>query len=292
MEGSITEPPRKRFGQSRKNINTQRDKEVYRKLKRKYVRRKHNTIVKTAPQKKCKGTAASTYPTFPTYLTGQPICVHNAEFVDLLLARKEQAYPNMPGRRVYKRVNKIDNEKKEIKMKKVSRDAVDDWPRRFRAYKHLSSPAYENWFFNGVLPAIKYDKEKPVSTNQSDVLKKVNYLTGNLIEVKESIKSLKVKTEIAEKDEDPKLHLWAHKWNEKESNKEELKFIKTTSGTEEEVTKEICKRNLLDHVTTEQKAIENILNEMEGNIKALEAKMKADNIPPLDLETFKKMFQH
>lgn len=73
-------------------------------------------------------------------------------------------------------------------------------------YKHD-----QEWMYEGRLPTLTtietLDREK-----RYQLLKQSHTLTGNLLDLKKFLHSLKIKIKIAEKKEHPKMYLWSKKW--------------------------------------------------------------------------------
>lgn len=75
----------------------------------------------------------------------------------------------------------------------------------------------QDWLYDGRLPVATYHDQNAKHTERFDMLKQSHTLTGNLLELKRFMHSLKVKINIAENKDHPKMYLWAKKW-EKTSN--------------------------------------------------------------------------
>lgn len=69
----------------------------------------------------------------------------------------------------------------------------------------------QEWLFEGRLPTLK-SNDYPSREHRAHILKQSHKLTGNLIELKEFLHSLKIKINIAEKKDHPKMYLWSKKW--------------------------------------------------------------------------------
>jgi len=70
----------------------------------------------------------------------------------------------------------------------------------------------QDWLHTGKLPVASYHASNPKHVERFDMLKQSHTLTGNLIEVKRFMHSLKVKMNIAENKDHPKMYLWSKKW--------------------------------------------------------------------------------
>lgn len=78
----------------------------------------------------------------------------------------------------------------------------------------------QDWLYEGRLPVAKYHNQNPKHTERFEMLKQSHTLTGNLLELKRFMHSLKVKINIAENKDHPKMYLWSRKWEKSSSNNE------------------------------------------------------------------------
>lgn len=73
----------------------------------------------------------------------------------------------------------------------------------------------QDWLYEGKLPVANYHSFNAVQLNKrAEYLKRSHTLTGNLLELKNYMHSLRVKINIANNKGHPKLYLWAKKWDE------------------------------------------------------------------------------
>lgn len=73
----------------------------------------------------------------------------------------------------------------------------------------------QDWLYEGKLPVANYHASNSSQLNKrAEYLKRSHILTGNLLELKNYMHSLRVKINIANNKCHPKLYLWAKKWDE------------------------------------------------------------------------------
>lgn len=89
----------------------------------------------------------------------------------------------------------------------------------------------QDWLHAGKLPVATYHAPNAKHAERFDMLKLSHTLTGNLIELKRFMHSLKVKINIAENKDHPKMYLWSKKW-EKSPVSSELTGIDMLSQSE------------------------------------------------------------
>lgn len=83
-------------------------------------------------------------------------------------------------------------------------------PQRGReSMKHVHD---QDWLYDGRLPMASFHRPSPKHAERFDMLKQSHQLTGNLLELKNFLHSLKVKINIAENKHHPKMYLWSTKW--------------------------------------------------------------------------------
>lgn len=70
----------------------------------------------------------------------------------------------------------------------------------------------QDWLYEGRLPTGNYHASNPKLQDRFNMLRTSHTLTGNLIELKRFLHSLRVKINIAENKDHPKMYLWAKKW--------------------------------------------------------------------------------
>ncbi|XP_075151382.1 protein MBD-R2-like [Haematobia irritans] len=93
-----------------------------------------------------------------------------------------------------------------------------------RARKSMQFKHDQDWLYEGKLPTANYHSQNEALLNKrGEYLKRSHTLTGNLLELKDFMHSLKVKINIANNKCHPKLYLWAKKWDEDIEIKTEIK---------------------------------------------------------------------
>ncbi|XP_055626102.1 uncharacterized protein LOC129768456 [Toxorhynchites rutilus septentrionalis] len=70
----------------------------------------------------------------------------------------------------------------------------------------------QDWLYEGKLPVANYHTQNSKHAARFDILKQSHTLAGNLLELKRFMHSLKVKINIAENKDHPKMYLWSKKW--------------------------------------------------------------------------------
>lgn len=70
----------------------------------------------------------------------------------------------------------------------------------------------QDWLYDGKLPVANYHVVNLKLPHRFEILKQSHTLTGNLLEIKRYLHSLKVKINIAENKDHPKLYYWSKKW--------------------------------------------------------------------------------
>nr|CAD7257097.1 unnamed protein product [Timema shepardi] len=105
-------------------------------------------------------------------------------------------------------------------------------------YRERASKKYlhdQDWLKEGKLPSLSFHTKNPSDVNHRErLLKRSHDVTGMLLQVQHVAQGLRVKLNIAEKPDHPKLYLWAKSW-EKVSKLEGLKTendIKVEDKTE------------------------------------------------------------
>lgn len=94
----------------------------------------------------------------------------------------------------------------------------------------------QDWLLAGKLPIANYHPPNPKHAERFEMLKQSHTLTGNLIELKRFMHSLKVKINIAENKDHPKMYLWSKKW-EKSPMSSELTGIELLAQPDKSETK-------------------------------------------------------
>ncbi|XP_058459469.1 uncharacterized protein LOC131435506 [Malaya genurostris] len=167
--------------------------------------------------------------------------------------------------------------------------------RESRRYMHD-----QDWLYEGKLPVANYHAPNPKHATRFDILKQSHTLGGNLLELKRFMHSLKVKINIAEKKDHPKMYLWSKKWEKSppRGGNGDLSgivplnsSITTTGGAaasshatrpkpnpisqipvpEAPIDPAECQAILLEHIQKQQNAAMARLQAIEAQIIALEA---------------------
>lgn len=93
----------------------------------------------------------------------------------------------------------------------------------------------QDWLHAGKLPVANYHAPNVKHAERFDMLKQSHTLTGNLVELKRFMHSLKVKINIAENKDHPKMYLWSKKWEKSPTS--ELTGIELLSQPDKSETK-------------------------------------------------------
>lgn len=149
----------------------------------------------------------------------------------------------------------------------------------------------QDWLYEGKLPVASYHAPNSKHATRFDILKQSHTLGGNLLELKRFMHSLKVKINIAEKKDHPKMYLWSKKWESSppRGGNGDLSGIvplnstpQTAVKTEQKPVPQIpvpeapidpaeCQAILLEHIQKQQNAAMARLQAIEAQIIALEA---------------------
>ncbi|XP_037808543.1 uncharacterized protein LOC119601593 [Lucilia sericata] len=170
----------------------------------------------------------------------------------------------------------------------------------------------QDWLYEGKLPVANYHtSNNSVLNKRAEYLKRSHTLTGNLLELKNYMHSLRVKINIANNKCHPKLYLWAKKWDEDEvvDVKNEIKLeaedenktnnpampltpskkIKSEPTTPARLVPNIpqpeaaidpseCQQRLMEHIKIQQELVMGRLSDIEAAIDVLESE---DDLPDL-----------
>ncbi|XP_055612035.1 PHD finger protein 20-like protein 1 [Uranotaenia lowii] len=150
----------------------------------------------------------------------------------------------------------------------------------------------QDWLYEGKLPVANYHAPSSKHVTRFDILKQSHMLGGNLLELKRFMHSLKVKINIADKKDHPKLYLWSKKWESSppRGGNGDLSGIvplntsvtgSTPTGGQKPIPQipipeapidpDECQTILLEHIQKQQNAAMARLQAMEAQIIALEA---------------------
>ncbi|XP_073830327.1 PHD finger protein MBD-R2 [Musca autumnalis] len=181
----------------------------------------------------------------------------------------------------------------------------------------------QDWLYEGKLPAANYHTQNTALMNKrADYLKKSHVLTGNLLELKNFMHSLKVKINIANNKCHPKLYLWATKWDDDVEIKNEIKtemideekpmemdsklcLTPTSKKVKSEPVTPVrppvpnipqpeapidpveCQQRLQEHIKIQQNLAMQRLNDIETALDALEQEHDLPDLHDADLGTTK-----
>ncbi|XP_065362040.1 uncharacterized protein MBD-R2 [Calliphora vicina] len=174
----------------------------------------------------------------------------------------------------------------------------------------------QDWLYEGKLPVANFHASNSSQLNKrSEYLKRSHTLTGNILELKNYMHSLRVKINIANNKGHPKLYLWAKKWDEdviseikneikheteddnKINNASSLpltpsKKIKSEPTTPARLVPNIpqpeapidpieCQQRLMEHIKIQQELVMGRLSDIEAAIDVLESE---DDLPDLRMD--------
>ncbi|XP_022213513.2 uncharacterized protein LOC111068374 [Drosophila obscura] len=163
--------------------------------------------------------------------------------------------------------------------------------RKSMRYKHD-----QEWLFDGKLPAAAYHTTNPLTGKQSELLKRSHTLTGNLLDVKRAMHSLRVKMNISRNRCHPKLYLWAKRWDEEQGDasaspskrsKPEQPGFPHVPQPEAAIDPEECQFRLIEHVKVQQSLVLNRLNEIEAEMDELENEDILNDLKDADISVTK-----
>lgn len=141
----------------------------------------------------------------------------------------------------------------------------------------------QDWLLDGKLPRGTYHTQGTMNdAKRMETLKRINTLTGNLLELKRLMYSLRVKLSIADNKDHPKLYLWSKRWEEPNATAGEspVKGVLVKEEQMEEngpkpeaaIDPRECQQRLMDHIKHVQAQlasrmddIERYVDELEGN---------------------------
>uniref|UniRef100_U5ET92 Putative mbd-r2 n=1 Tax=Corethrella appendiculata TaxID=1370023 RepID=U5ET92_9DIPT len=153
----------------------------------------------------------------------------------------------------------------------------------------------QDWLYEGKLPVANYHAANQKHSARFDILKQSHMLTGNLLDLKRFMHSLKVKINISRRKDHPKMYLWSKKWDKsppkvgQQSSTgisgllKNIKEEKSEVKEDEEVNTPIipqpeaaidsseCQAILLGHIQKQQSIAMSRLQTIEAQIIALEA---------------------
>lgn len=127
----------------------------------------------------------------------------------------------------------------------------------------------QEWMFDGRLPTASYHSPNPHAEEKADMLKKSHTLTGNLIELKRFLHSLKVKVNIAENKDHPKLYLWSKDWESPEKEEKKLKIKEENQQMPEPeaaIDPAECQKTLIKHLKAQRALLQAKVNDIEEQV--------------------------
>lgn len=149
----------------------------------------------------------------------------------------------------------------------------------------------QDWLMDGKLPRSTYHTQGTQNdAKRGETLKRINTLTGNLLELKRLMHSLRVKMSIADNKDHPKLYLWSKRWEDGGDAQSPQKgagrdAVDELEGPKPEAaisTKE-CQKRLIEHIRNVQAqlamrmdTIEKYVNEIEADSEAGTPKLAVD----------------
>lgn len=154
-------------------------------------------------------------------------------------------------------------------------------------YRQRASQKYihdQDWLLEGKLPIANYHMPNRKQAARFDSLKQCHTLLGNLFEMKRFMNSLDVKINIAEKQDHPKLYLWAKKWEQSPprtipsdgedvkqdvgsaGNDDDVKMLPIIPEPEVAIEPAKCQQTLMDHIQNQQKAVKTRLETIDAEI--------------------------
>ncbi|XP_037943102.1 uncharacterized protein LOC119675955 [Teleopsis dalmanni] len=167
-------------------------------------------------------------------------------------------------------------------------------------YKHD-----QDWLYEGKLPVGNYHTNSGSIPKRFDYLKLTHTLTGNLLEIKDFIHSLRLKTNVAGNRCHPKLYLWANKWDDVKGDAEgkvntetkpaddDKNNIKVEEGSvstpavanipnipqpEAAIDTDECQQRLLEHIKVQQSNIAARLDLIEADVARIEKEDELDEL--------------
>ncbi|SPP84434.1 uncharacterized protein LOC117586643 [Drosophila guanche] len=164
--------------------------------------------------------------------------------------------------------------------------------RKSMRYKHD-----QEWLFDGKLPVAGYHTTNPMTGKQSELLKRSHTLTGNLLDAKRAMHSLRVKMNISRNRCHPKLYLWAKRWDEDQGDalatpskrpKPEQPGFPHVPQPEAAIDPEECQFRLMEHVKVQQSLVLKRLNEIEAEVDELENEDFLNDLKNADISVTKE----
>lgn len=131
----------------------------------------------------------------------------------------------------------------------------------------------QDWLYDGRLPMASFHRPSPKHAERFDMLKQSHQLTGNLLELKKFMHSLKVKINIAENKDHPKMYLWSKKWERSSPSASQNHQSHTVSGIESLSTAHM---NAPDPRKLTDSDLNIILNEDQKNIDTIKTEITSE----------------
>lgn len=125
----------------------------------------------------------------------------------------------------------------------------------------------QEWMFDGKLPTASYHANNPNSEQKAEFLKKSHTLTGNLIDLKRVLHSLKAKVNIVENKDHPKLYLWSKDWDSPEMKDQKIKEeISQMPEPEAAIDPAECQKTLLKHLKIQKMLLQQKINDIAEQV--------------------------
>lgn len=136
----------------------------------------------------------------------------------------------------------------------------------------------QDWLLDGKLPRGTYHTQGTTNdAKRAETLKTIHTLTGNLLELKRLMHSLRVKMDIADNKDHPKLYLWSKRWEAANGGAGDTASpqkggVKDEDGPKPEVAIDSreCQRRLMDHIKHVQAQLNSRMDTIEQFVDELE----------------------
>lgn len=144
----------------------------------------------------------------------------------------------------------------------------------------------QDWLYDGKLPRSTYHTQGTANDGKrGETLKRVHTLTGNLLELKRVMHSLRVKMNIADNKDHPKLYLWSKRWEDGgEAVSPQKGVVKDEEPNvpkpEAAIDSRECQRRLMEHIRHVQSQLSGRLDMMEKYVDEIEAKSELGPMTP------------
>lgn len=136
----------------------------------------------------------------------------------------------------------------------------------------------QDWLLDGKLPRATYHTQGTANdAKRTEALKRVNTLTGNLLELKRLMHSLRVKMDIVDNKDHPKLYLWSKRWEA--TNGSDMASPQKGGMKDEDqggpkpeaaIDSRECQRRLMEHIKHVQAQLAQRMDTIERYVDELE----------------------